>query len=79
MNSDPDYIVEFVRAIYPDYAELAMASFNERAIITDATEALLEARERIEGWEAFARDLSTLNHEQIRNRIAALLHKRSET
>jgi hypothetical protein len=34
----PDWIMTFMRAVYPDAPHLALASFNEKKVLTDASE-----------------------------------------
>lgn len=40
----PRYIMAFLEAVYPDAPHLALASFNERKCIEDATETIMWLR-----------------------------------
>lgn len=39
---DPKYTRKFVEAVYPGYADIMIASFDEEAVLTDATAKLDE-------------------------------------
>jgi len=53
MSETADYIVAFIEAVYPGNAELALASFNEKTALTDATariHALQAVVDAMDGW-----------------------------
>ncbi len=45
------YIKEFIEAVYPEYTELALASFNEKECLTEATRIIRTLRELLKGTE----------------------------
>ena len=46
------YIDRFAEAVYPDAGHLALASFNEEQMLTDATERIIDLESRAEKAEA---------------------------
>jgi len=48
MHNIPDYIMNFIVAVYPEAPELALASFNEKLALIDATETINELRGEVE-------------------------------
>ncbi len=42
------YIKEFIEEVYPEYTELALASFNEKECLTEATKIMRTLRELLE-------------------------------
>lgn len=58
-SETPEYIMEFMRAVYPECAELMLASFNEKVVLEDATKRIRELegayrRGVIEGLRQYA-------------------------
>jgi len=50
---DPDYVIKFVKAVYPDCHELMMASFDEERCLTDATELILDQRSKLKNADLY--------------------------
>ena len=49
--ADPDYIIRFAKAVYPEMTELAMSIATEKSILTDAAEEIETLRDRVEKLE----------------------------
>ena len=47
----PDYIRKFIEAVYPEAPDLALASFNEKVCLEDATALILSERSEVAALE----------------------------
>ena len=59
----PQYVMDFIEAVYPGNAELALASFNETVALQDATGLISELRQ---AWEVVS-EQNDENHQPAAN------------
>lgn len=48
MNNIPDYIMNFIEAVYPEDPELSLATFNEKLTLIEATNTIIDLRNKVE-------------------------------
>ena len=53
-KTEPEWVMAFCKAVYPEYTELAMAVGSEKSILIDATELITELRAENERLRAAA-------------------------
>ena len=65
----PKYIQKFIKAVYPEYTELCMDSFNEKEIIITATQIIYDLRKEhklLLEWAAqAAEETGTMDAENV--------------
>lgn len=49
--AEPKYLTDFIKAVYPEYTELARVGTKEESILKDATTIIIQQREQIKEWK----------------------------